>query len=231
MTQDLAPVGVNRISTMIIDTPDNCSGQIVHLQADSVTSVFRYLTYLPGSWKLVTPDEARALAAANIRLGLVYEAGGGAPGQPTLCAVDGTRDGAFAVGYVDSVGASPNACIYFAADNDFGQDQVNKQVLPYFEAVAKEFVGSSYRVGVYGSGLVCQSVVNAGFASMAWLSGSLGWNSSRELLSRAPSWLAMLQTQEDTHLANMDVDMDSALQSDIGDFLAFESETNVPQTV
>ena len=102
---------------MIIDTAEDTAAQIVHLQADGVTTVMRYLTStlglrkvgatdhvrtlgltvsaLKGSSKLVTPAEAKALAAAGIRLGLVFENGGGSPGYNDINAAQGASDAAF----------------------------------------------------------------------------------------------------------------------------------------
>jgi hypothetical protein len=208
---------------MIIDTPDDTTKQIIHLQADEVTTVMRYLTANTESFKLVSVAEAKALAAASIRLGLVYEMGGGAPRQAPLSAAFGTRDGSFAAVYAPTVGAPNSACIYFAADNDFSLRLINTQVLPYFEAVATAMKDSGFEVGVYGSGLVCASIVKAGFAQKAWLSGSLGWTNSRTYLASKPPELVLVQDKMDTTLANMDVDTDYAL-ADFGDFLPFASD-------
>ena len=206
--------------TKIIDTADNCTSQIVHLQADIVTTAMRYLTTNTASFKLVSPAEAKALAAAGIRLGLVFESGGGAPGQAPLSAAQGAIDGAFAAQYAPTVGAPNGAAIYFAADNDFSAAQIKSQVLPYFQAVVRPITAAGFIVGVYGSGDVCQAVCGAGYAALAWLSGSVGWSGSRAYLAAKPKELALVQDVEDTKLADMDVDTDFSL-GPFGDFLPF----------
>jgi hypothetical protein len=211
---------------LIIDTPDDTTKEIVHLQADSVTTVMRYLTANRASFKLVSAAEARALAQASIQLGLVYEMGGGAPGQQPLTSAYGKRDGAFAAAYAPLVGAPSGACIYFAADNDFSQSQIDANVLPYFAAVADAVDGSGFEVGVYGSGLVCGHVVAAKYATKAWLSGSLGWTNSRAYLAAKPPELVLVQSKMDTTLANIDVDTDIAL-AEFGDFLPFANAATV----
>jgi Domain of unknown function (DUF1906) len=208
--------------TSIVDFAQDGTSQIIHLQADNITTVMRYLTWT-GSSKMIKAAEARAYAAAGIRVGLVYEAGGGAPGQPTLCAVDGSRDANFSRSYAPTIGAPPGACIYFAADNDFGADQVRNQVVPYFTTIAAVMDDSGFDVGAYGSGLVLQTLYSAGLIKKGWLSGSLGWSNSRALLAAKPAWLVLVQDEEDTRLANMDVDTDYAL-GDIGDFEPFAME-------
>lgn len=212
----------------IIDTADDCTDQIVHLKADGVTTVIRYLTTNTASPKLVSPSEARILAAAGIRLCLVFETGGGAPGQAPLTAAQGQIDGTFAARYAPTVGAPAGACIYFAADNDFSATQIDNEVLPYFGSVYQAIKASGFLVGAYGSGAVCTAVVGGGFADLSWLSGSTGWTGSKDYLAARPSALVLVQDVEDTKLANMDVDTDYAL-GPFGDFLSFAPSPVVAQ--
>jgi hypothetical protein len=218
------------MTTSIIDVAQDTTSNIVHLQADNIGWAIRYLTTNTASEKLIRAAEARALAAAGIRLGLVFETGGGAPHQPPLTAAQGQIDGAFAAKYAPTVGAPPGACIYFAADNDFNQQQIGNEILPYFQAVYMAMKGSGFRVGVYGSGAVCKSVINAVFADLAWLSGSMGWSGSREYLAARPSALVLVQTTEDAKYAGMDVDFDEAL-GDWGDFLPFAASPTIAPAV
>jgi hypothetical protein len=203
----------------IIDVAQNVTPNIVHLKADGILTVMRYLTTNTASGKLVLPAEAHVLGANGIRLGLVFEAGGGAPGQSPLTTAQGQIDGTFAARYAPSVGAAEDACIYFAADNDFSPVVIDSNILPYFAAVYKA-VGRQFRVGVYGSGAVCQAIINEVSADLAWLSGSMGWTGSRAYLAARPEALRLVQTQEDVKYADMDVDFDEAL-GDFGDFLPF----------
>lgn len=204
---------------MIIDTNVNAAPQIVHLQADNITTVIRYLTSNKYADKLVRPAEAKALALAGIRLGLVFENYGGSNGVDDITAGDGAVDAKFAVAYAPTVGAPADnsVCIYFAVDDDKDSGDINNLVLPYFRAISQGFAGSRYLVGVYGSGAVCQAVTEAGYASYAWLSQSMGWTDSREYLAAKPPALVLLQGA-DTTLANLDCDTNTAF-GEFGDFL------------
>lgn len=206
---------------MIIDTPDQTTGQIIHLQADAVTDVLRYLTTSIGSSKLVTPAEASALGAAGIRLGLVFEVYGGADGVNDIDAKDGITDAQFCLQYVPKLGAPTDgsACLYFACDDDFSATHIQSMVLPYFRAIGNELKDSGYMVGVYGSGFVCRSVCAAGYAARSWLSGSMGWTGSRDYLAAMPKELALVQQTMDTRIANLDADVDRAVGPSIGTFL------------
>jgi hypothetical protein len=205
---------------MIIDTPDNVTAQIAHLQADQVTTVIRYLTTSRGSSKLVTPAEAKVLTAAGIRLGLVFEVYGGADNVDDIDAKDGVIDAQFCLQYVPTLGAPTDGTvvIFFACDTDFSAARIQSMVLPYFAAIATELKDSGYRIGVYGSGAVCKAVCAAGYASAAWLSGSMGWTGSRDYLAAKPPELVLVQQRMDTRIANLDADTNEAL-GPIGDFL------------
>jgi hypothetical protein len=201
----------------IIDTNQVTTRQIVHLQADAVGTVIRYLSPInPKGSKCVQEPEARALAAAGIRLGLVNE-GWGDFAHGGISAGAGFRDGNFCAEYAPSVGAPPNACIYFAVDVDANLAEINKLVLPYFSAI-QDRIGT-FKVGVYGSGAVCGAVIEHGLAELAWLSCSMGWADSRQYLATKPQELALVQHLPTT-LANMDCDPDDGLR-DFGDFLPF----------
>jgi Domain of unknown function (DUF1906) len=193
-----------------IDTAEDTTAQIPHLLADNVVGVVRYLTENTASEKCIKPAEAKALGAAGIRLALVFESGGGAPGQAPLSAVAGARDGSFVANYIPTLGAPPGLCVFFAADNDFSANQITTEIIPYFRAIAA-VANKVFTVGAYGSGNVCKATIAALYAVYAWLSGSLGWGGSHDYLASKLPELVLVQDVEDTRLANMGVDTDYPL--------------------
>jgi hypothetical protein len=203
----------------IIDTNQVATPQIAHLKADGITTVFRYLSSInPAGAKCVKGPEARALAAAGIRLGLVHE-GWGDFAHDAISAAAGHRDGAFCAKYAPSIGAPADACIFFAVDTDASAAQIQQLVLPYFKAIKAEMSG--FKVGVYGSGAVCKAVIDNGLADLAWLSCSMGWTGSHEYLASKPKELVLVQHLP-TKRANLDCDPNDA-HGDFGDFLPFTS--------
>ena len=211
---------------MIIDTTGNAAQQIPHLQADGITTVIRYLTTNTRSFKLIRAQEAKDLGTYGIRVGLVFETGGGAPGQLPLNAQMGLQDGSFAAQYAPTVGAPKGAAVYFAADNDFSASQIQNSILPYFNAVCAAMKDSGLSVGVYGSGAVCEAVIGKTGTDLAWLSGSMGWTDSKAYLASKPAALRLVQDKMDTRIANMDCDTDYEL-GDFGDFLPFAAASPV----
>jgi len=214
--------------TSIIDTNLITTPQITHLLADKIETVIRYLSSInPRGAKCVQPAEARALAAAGIRLGLVCEGWGdfGTHGEdfPQISGQAGIRDGRFCVQYAPTVGAPAGACVFFAVDTDASSSQIMRFVLPYFQAIANAFKGSGLLVGVYGSGAVCEACVKAGLVTYTWLSQSMGWTNSRAYLAAKPKELVLVQGAV-TRLANLDTDQDTSENESagsFGDFLPF----------
>jgi Domain of unknown function (DUF1906)/Lipase (class 3) len=214
------PASESKGMTQIIDTNQVTTPQVVHLQADGIKTVIRYLSAInPAGAKCVKAPEAKALAAAGIRLALVNE-GWGDFAHGGISAGAGERDGKFCAGYAGSVGASAGAAIFYAVDVDATATQINKLVLPYFAAIKEEMEASGFRTGVYGSGAVCAAVIKAGLADLAWLSCSTGWTGSRQYLAAKPKELVLVQ-HVPTMLAHMDCDPDDAF-GDFGDFLPFD---------
>jgi len=73
----------------------------------------------------------------------------------------------------------PESAIYFAVDNDASGSDIVGPINEYFRGIAAGFAAAGgdapdYRVGVYGSGAVCQALMQAGLADYAWLAMSTG---------------------------------------------------------
>lgn len=199
---------------LIIDIASDPTPRLAQLKATtSVETIFSYLSSIgPNGPKCWTVERVKAAASAGFRIGLVHEGWGGVEGKG-ISAADGDRDGHYCVGKARQLGAPKDACVYFACDQDFTRSQIAMWVIPYFKTIRAAFAGSGYRVGVYGSGLVCQSVKNAGLADSTWLAQSKGWVGYQEWLLHAD----MVQGPEQK-LDGLEVDTDTA-QGNIGDYV------------
>ena len=85
----------------------------------------------------------------------------------------------------DVIGQPFGSAIYFAVDYDPTQADLDGAVSNYFTGVhAALYVAAegspSYRVGVYGSGLCCGTLVERGQAALSWLSQSTSFAGSRQ---------------------------------------------------
>jgi len=165
-----------------LDTTMELTRHAVALRRQGYDFAMRY--YSHNAAKNLSLGEARALSQAGLRIGVVWETAGTHAGF--FNRAQGLADGAAAFLMAKEVIGQPyGSAIYFAVDYDPTQADVDGGISNYFTGVhAALYVGAegqpSYRVGVYGSGLCCGSLVERGMASLGWLSQSTGFAGSRQ---------------------------------------------------
>lgn len=204
---------------MIIDTNVVTTPHLPALKAAGVTTIIRYLSPIdPAGEKCIKPAEARAIAAAGLRLALVCE-GWGDFAHGAISAGAGERDGEWCARYAPTVGAPAGASIAYAVDVDANSDQIKKLVLPYFRSItsAHDAAAVKYRRTAYGSGNILIAVLGAGLADIDWLSCSLGWGGSRAYLAQGKP---ILRQHVPAKVCGIDCDPDDA-NGDFGDFVPF----------
>lgn len=204
-----------------LDTAQVTTRVLPALRTLGYRTVIRYLSTNVASDKCVKEQEAHAVSAAGLRLGLVFEVYGGVNSfaHDDITAESGKRHGAFAAGYAPRVGAPAGAAVYFAIDTDVSAAQLEARVLPYFREVHKA-MADKYLVGVYGSGLVCARLLDDGLTDLAWLAQSTGWRGYRDFLA-SKRWSILQEMPK--RLAGLDADPDvlSTTLPDVGDFVPF----------
>jgi hypothetical protein len=134
--------------------------------------------------KNLTLGEAKALTAAGLRIVAIWE-----NGFPTKASYfthqRGVFDGTNAYHFAEhNIGQPAGTPIYFAVDYDATQRDVGGAITQYFQGIIQAFKTISvnhpiYSLGVYGSGLVCSSMLKAGLVQFTWLSQSTGFQGSR----------------------------------------------------
>ncbi|MDP5309027.1 TIGR02594 family protein [Paracoccus spongiarum] len=181
----------------VIDSARPATLVVRQLAQAGIRVVMRYYNHkdvsLPG--KRLTRAEARTLTEAGLSIGAVFQQRGGGNGGHIgdLTAMTGQRDAARALQVAADIGQPQGSAIYFAVDWDFITKAELASIEAYFGAVNAALAGS-YRVGVYGSGLVCDRLLTKGLVKFAWLSQSQGWSghddflkSQRWALAQAPA--------------------------------------------
>jgi hypothetical protein len=160
------------------DSSSACTtSTIACLQQNNITFVGRYYsrtTHIEG--KKLTASEARLISQSGIDLVTVYEDGPTA--YSYFSASRGTEDANSALAQAASIGQPGGSAIYFSVDYDAASSEIAAGIHAYFQAVAAA-IGTQYQVGVYGSGAVCTAMLQAGFAQLAWLSQSTGFNGTK----------------------------------------------------
>lgn len=208
---------------MIIDTNMDCTPKLDELKALGVMTVIRYDNRLnPHGEKQIKPEEARAIAAAGMRLGIVYEGAGDQPGQ--FSEATGYQDAKYSRERAAERGQPDGSAVYFAVDFDANQFQIKRDVLPYFEGVRRALTEANnfpkLRAGVYGSGLSCRSALEVGLVELTWVSCSMGWTESHVFVASGRHNIRQHLPQV---IAGLDTDPDEVnpAHPDIGDFVPF----------
>lgn len=94
-------------------------------------------------------------------------------------AEQGDKDGHDAFWYADNTIRQPlGTPIYFAVDYDASEHDLQSRIIPYFRELWKGMQGD-FKIGVYGSGLVCRRLKELGLVSFTWLSQSTGFRESK----------------------------------------------------
>lgn len=165
-----------------LDTTMELTRHAEALKAQGYDFALRY--YSNNAAKNLSLGEARALSGAGLQIGVVWESSGTHANFFTRA--QGLADGAQAFRMAqESIGQPFGSAIYFAVDYDPTLADLDGGISNYFTGVhAALYVANngqpSYRVGVYGSGLCCGTLVERGVASLSWLSQSTGFAGSRQ---------------------------------------------------
>lgn len=136
-------------------------------------------------------------------IGLVYQFNSGVIGSfdpPSARAAAKAcmdRDAGLNPGSPETIQHPAGTTIFFGVDNDLtgvpDPTPVINTLKDYFHIIAQEFSqkGAPFKLGVYGSGDVCENIVGAGFATYGWIAGfSVGWTRTPEVYNEttAPHW-------------------------------------------
>lgn len=164
-----------------LDTGTELTRHAAALRAQGYDFVMRY--YSHNAAKNLSLGEARALSAAGLLIGAVWETAG--THASFFSRAQGVADGGAAFHMAQAaIGQPAGSAIYFAVDYDATEADIEGPVSDYFAGVKMAFAAaadglSPYAVGVYGSGLCCDTLVDKQLATLGWLSQSGGFAGSK----------------------------------------------------
>jgi len=198
----------------IIDTPVRTTSKLTCLKTNGVTTIIRYYNFTNSTQlpeKRLELAEAQAIAASGMQIGVVFQQGQN--NASAFSDAQGFAAGIRAFRYArNDIGQPAGSGIYFSVDFDASTSQVNQRVVPFFEGVRRAFSqesggGPSYRVGVYGSGLVSSLLTAQGLIELTWLAMSRGFRGTREALQAGEFHLE--QVPPERTLCSLDVDFNN----------------------
>jgi hypothetical protein len=202
---------------LAFDTTQDCSTLAPQLLAKGYDVIIRY--YSQNAWKRLGAAEALAISRAGLRLAVVYQDRQNQ--AEDFSAYKGRSSASAALDYAHHVIFQPaGSAIYFSVDYDATSDDLTNCILPFFAAVRAEFdsSGKDYQIGVYGSGLTCRTLQDAGVVDFTWLAQSTGFLDYNSYLS-SQKWA--LAQRAPTNELNIDGDPDEICHQGKGVFGGF----------
>ena len=161
-----------------IDLPTDARDVALELKGSHLDFVGRYYRDPASRWPALSAGEAQAVSAAGMKLVALWE--WHSHDRAYFSYANGYWDATKAYREAKAVGQPAGSAIYFGVDFNAQPADIAGPVDQYFRGVAAGLAaagGSSqtYRVGVYGSGAVCDYLKGARLAQYAWLSNSTAW--------------------------------------------------------
>ena len=206
----------------LIDTPWNTSAIIDCLKNEGVGTVIRYYnngnsTGLPQ--KRLELPEAQAISNGGLQVMVIFQLI--QDSTQYFTEQQGFEAGQSAAEWAkNTIGQPAGSAIYFAVDYNPNDAEVQSNIVPYFEGVAKAFasLGGDYKVGAYGSGLVVNTLRDQSLCEFRWLSMSNGYYGTQDALNEGNYELH--QIYPSAVICNIDVDYDELNPNvkDIGSF-------------
>lgn len=161
--------------------------QAIDLKNAGYTHVGRYLTGYVGQSqpKGMTLQEIANIESAGLRVFPIYQDGGYYL-EYFYDSSQGINDAIKAINAAKNIGIPSGTTIYFAVDFDAYEYQMDQFVIPYLRSVNTVFKSyynsKNYKVGVYGSRLLCTKAYNEGLSKFSFVgdmstgfSGNLGY--------------------------------------------------------
>lgn len=204
----------------VVDTNRNTTTKISCLKQSGIKAIIRYYNR-DQTPKVIKRAEADAILASGLALCIVHQRGGRSTSE--YGKQNGRLDAAHCRQYGERIGQPSGSGIYFGVDFDISAADLNSAVVPYFQAIRDEMAAGGdlpkYRVGAYGSGLTCKTLLDKGLVELTWLSQSRGFRGTTEF--RASNRWNLLQLMPDT-LCGIGVDPDivNPAKPDFGQFSA-----------
>jgi Rv2525c-like, glycoside hydrolase-like domain len=187
------------------------------MHASGINTIIRYYDHenetLPG--KTLRKAERDLILANGFHVAVVFQHNNNQ--FPSFTWLRGRQDAERSLLLAEENSQHKGSAIYFGVDGPWGTGYELANIAAYFREVRAKLAAAAYRVGVYGSGLVCEALLTNGLADLCWLGAPKTWP-SYHIYYQTKKWsLAQLPT---TRCGGRSVDFDqvSGVGADFGQF-------------
>lgn len=158
----------------------NTSNVVDEIRGGRIDFVARYYRDPTSSLPALSAEEARKLASLGLKIVAVWEQN--SPDPENMSYSSGYGDALSASKQAKAIGQPSGSAIYFAVDYNAHELEPAKE---YFRGIAAGLAAAGggraeYKIGVYGSGAVCNEIKRAGLARYSWLTKAASWDGTRD---------------------------------------------------
>lgn len=150
-------------------------GFLARMKDIGIKTIIRYYDHedetLPG--KTLRRGERDLISINGFKTAVVFQHYNNQFGSFT--AVRGRQDTERSLALAMENAQPKGSAIYFGVDGKWDSPYELANIKDYFGAVKARLGGSGYRIGVYGSGLVCDYLLTNGLAELCWLAAPTSW--------------------------------------------------------
>ena len=192
------------------------------LKSNGYNIVGRYLT---GN-HATSIHELKAILKGGLNVFPIYETGSYL--TTYFSPEQGVNDATSAVIACENLGIPKGTRIYFTVDHDMEGGQIENLVMPYFEVIYNKFNEAElrYNIGIYGSRNICAKVIEAGYATLAFVDGA-SYGYSGNMGFKMPKEWAFNQIEEGFSVDGIQIDKDVVSGKDTGFSSLVDIEGNV----
>jgi len=145
------------------------------MKAIGVKTIIRYYDHegetLPG--KTLRRAERDTIVMSGLGIGVVFQHRNNK--FASFTAFRGRQDAERSLILAAENSQPRGSAIYFGVDGAWSAPNELVNIMTYFQEVNTRLAGSGYRVGVYGSGLVCNTLLANRLAELCWLAAPTNW--------------------------------------------------------
>jgi hypothetical protein len=202
----------SRVDAADTSAPVN-QGFLNQMKAIGINTIIRYYDHedetLPG--KTLRRGERDTIVTSGFKMGVVFQHRNNK--FASFTALRGRQDAERSLLLAAENSQPRGSAIYFGVDGPWKSPNQLANIIAYFQEVNARLTGSGYRVGVYGSGLICNTLLANKLAELCWLAAPTSWPEYHDYYQTRQWKLVQLPTTEcggrsvDFNLANgIDID-------------------------
>lgn len=182
-----------------------------------VTTIIRYYDYKNETikGKTLKPAERDLILRNGLKIAVVFQHHNDQ--FASFTAQRGKGDAARSLELAKMHSQPTGSAIYFGVDGEWKTESELDNIKTYFRNAGEQLSGSGYRVGVYGSGLVCEQLLTDGLASLCWLANAKSWPGYDDYYN-SKKWSLVQTLPTNCAGRNIDFNFVNESMSDFGQF-------------